>query len=268
VKLTRWLSAAALGTLLIGGGLAQAGDKRPLKELPSFGLLQGVTAEQARAQALNWLKAAGKADAATLKKFDEEWAKDRPLLDKVAAALVLGEPAAAAVLADARNADAAAPTGVPELLKDAKRPAFFRANLTLAYAKALAGRRVYDEVLEALKLARPEEVVDPASYLFHKAVAEHALMMKDQAEDTIDRLLVDVVDAPERYRTVALLMHLDMGNWQDKDLGWISRKMGVIKDRLDISRGGKKTQKMQKEVLVRLDEMIKDLENRAKNGGS
>jgi hypothetical protein len=42
--------------------------------------------------------------------------------------------------------------------------------------------------------------------------------------------------------------------------------MGVIKDRLDLTRGGKKTQGMQKEVLVRIDEMIKELEN--KKGGS
>jgi hypothetical protein len=48
--------------------------------------------------------------------------------------------------------------------------------------------------------------------------------------------------------------------------------MGIIKDRLDIVRGGPKTQKMQKEVLVRLDEMIKEMENKQKgscqcNGG-
>ncbi len=72
---------------------------------------------------------------------------------------------------------------------------------------------------------------------------------------------------------VAALMHFDMLTWREKDLGWISRKMNVIKDRLDIARGGKKTQKMQKEVLVRLDEMIKEMENRAKgssqsNGGN
>jgi hypothetical protein len=260
--------AATLGLLLMGSGPAQAADKRPLKELPSFGLLQGMSAEQARARARDWLLSVGRADNATLKKFDQEWAKDRPLLDKVAATLCLGEPAAAALLEAAGDPDAPAPTGLPDLLKDAKRPVYFRANLTLAYARALTSRRVYDEVLEALKLVKPEDVVDPAAYLFHKAVAEHALMMKDQADDTIDRLLVDVTDSPERYRMVAALMHFDMLTWQDKDLGWISRKMGVIKDRLDISRGGKKTQKMQKEVLVRLDEMIKDLENRAKNGGS
>jgi hypothetical protein len=260
--------AAALGTLLMGGGPAQAADKRPLKDQPSFGLLQGVTPEQAKALALDWLKAAGKADAATLANFEKKWAEDRGLLDKVAWTLSQVDPAIAALLEDARNPDVAAPTAVPAVIKDAKRPAAFRANLALAYAKALTSRRVYDEALEALKLVRPEDVVDPAAYLFHKAVAEHALLLKDNAEDSIDRLLVDVVDTPERYRMVAALMHLDMLTWQDKDLGWISRKMGVITDRLDLSRGGKKTQKMQKEVLVRLDEMIKDMENRAKNGGS
>jgi hypothetical protein len=63
-------------------------------------------------------------------------------------------------------------------------------------------------------------------------------------------------------------MLYDMLTWQDNDLGWIARKMNVIKDRLDLTRGGKKTQQYQKEVLVRLDEMIKELENKQKQPGS
>jgi len=81
---------------------------------------------------------------------------------------------------------------------------------------------------------------------------------------------VDVIDAPERHRMVAALMHFDMLTWQEKDLGWIARKMDNIQRRLDLKRGGKHTQKMQKEVLVRLDEMIKEKENQQKgnsNGG-
>jgi hypothetical protein len=66
---------------------------------------------------------------------------------------------------------------------------------------------------------------------------------------------------------VAALMSFDMLTWQDKDLGWIARKMDNIQRRLDLKRGGKQTQKMQKEVLVRLDEMIKELENKQKNQG-
>jgi hypothetical protein len=60
-------------------------------------------------------------------------------------------------------------------------------------------------------------------------------------------------------------MHFDMLTWQEKDLGWVARKMSNIQRRLDLKRGGKETQKQQKEVLVRLDEMIKELENKAKN---
>ena len=67
---------------------------------------------------------------------------------------------------------------------------------------------------------------------------------------------------------VAALMHFDMLTWQEKDLGWIARKMDNIQRRLDLKRGGKQTQKLQKEVLVRLDEMIKEIENQQKESGA
>ena len=65
--------------------------------------------------------------------------------------LGLGDPDAAKLLAEARDPAAPAPKEVPAVLRDAKLPAFFRANLALAYAKALTGKRVYEEALEALK---------------------------------------------------------------------------------------------------------------------
>ncbi len=265
--------AAALALGLVGGMASAADQKRPPKETPSFGVLKALTPDEAKTQSLAWLKAAGKTDAASQEAFEAIWKTDRSLLDKVSATLVLGEPAAKKLLDEARDPDAPAPTEVPEILKDLKTSAFFRANLSLAYAKALTSRRVHEDALNVLSAIKAEDVVDPASYLFYRAVAEHALMLKDPAFDSIDRLLVDVVEPPERYRTVAALMHFDMLTWKEKDLGAVSRKMGVIKDRLDIARGGKKTQKLQKEVLVRLDEMIKEMENKQKgscqcNGGS
>src|SRR5206468_1104787 len=129
-------------------------------------------------------------------------------------------------------------------------------------------KQVYEEALDTFAAIKPEDVADPSAYLFHKAVCEHALMLKDQADSTIDRLLVDVTDSPERYKMVAALMHFDMLTWQEKDLGWIARKMDNIQRRLDLKRGGKQTQKMQKEVLVRLDEMIKEIENQQKAQGN
>jgi hypothetical protein len=274
VRFTRWCLAPALALLLFGGGVFGAEvEKRPPKERPTFGVLQAVTPEQARTRAEAWLKKAGKTDPDSRKAFAAIWETDRPTLDKVARTLQLGSPAAAKLLAQARDADSPAPTEVPSILKDKKVDPFLKANLALAYARQLANRRVFDEALGALEEVRPEDVVAPGAYLFTKAVCEHSLMLKDDAGETIDRLLVDVPAAPERYRMVGALMHFDMLTWQDKDLGWVARKMGVIKDRLEIDRGGKKTQRMQKEVVVRLDEMIKKLENQQAgnsqcNGGS
>jgi polyhydroxyalkanoate synthesis regulator phasin len=123
-----------------------------------------------------------------------------------------------------------------------------------------------------LKTIKPEQVVDPASYFFHRAVAEHALTLKPEANRSITGLLDDVADVPDRYKFVGILMHYDMQGWKDKDLGAIARKMDNVERRLELARGGPQTQKIQKEIVARLDELIKEMENQAKgscncNGG-
>jgi hypothetical protein len=234
-----------------------------------FGVLQAPRAEDVRAQAESWLKGMGKIDADMQAAFNAIWSGDRPLLDSVTATLELGDVEARKLLAEARDPNSPAPQAVPTAVKNTKHSSFYRANLALAYAKELSNKRVYEEGLAVLKTVKPEQVVDPSSYLFYKAVAEHALLLKNDADDTILRLLDDVVDAPERHKMVAALMHIDMRQWRDKDLGWITRKMGNIERRLDLSRGGQKTQKMQKEVVMRLDEIIKQLEKDCDcNGGN
>jgi hypothetical protein len=270
VSLRQWFLALTCAVPLMGSmpALAQA-ENKPAREPVSLGTLGATTAEMARSQSMDWLKGVGKADADTLKKFDALWAQpdtERPVLDKVAGTLELGDADAAKLLSEARDLATPAPTVVPAVLKDAKRPAFYRGNLALAYAKTLSSRRVYEESLEALQCIKPEQVVDPAGYFFHRAVAEHALLMKNEANRAIVGVLEDVVDAPERYRMVSALMLLDMQSWQEKDLGEIARKMDNIERRLQLARGGPKTQKIQKEVVARLDEIIKKLENQKKGG--
>jgi len=259
---------AVCGAMLCAGqATADEATKVP-KEIASFGILRATAPEVARSQAEEWLKSVGKTDAASQKAFADLWASDRTLLDKVADTLTLGSPDARKLLDEARDPKSAAPTEVPALVKDKKLTSFFRANLALAYGKALSNRRIYEEALEALDSVKPEQVVDPATLLFHKAVAEHSLQMAREANNTIVRLLDDVTDAPERYKMVSALMVFDMMTWKDKDLGSIARKMDNIERRLDLSRGGPKTQKIQKEVVARLDELIKEKENQSKGCGS
>jgi len=266
VKMVRWI-AVVVALVVASPAFADTDKKATKKEESSFGALKAVDAAEVQKQAEAWLKGV-KSDAATMESFKKIWDTDRTVLDKVASTLALGDADAAKLLAEAKDADAAAPVEVPAILTDKKKSTFFRNNLALAYAKALTSRKVYEEALEAFMAVKADDVVDPSAFYFHKAVCEYELMLKDNADTSIDRLIADVTDSPERYLRVAALMHFDMLSWQEKDLGWVARKMENIQRRLELKRGGKHTQKMQKEVLVRLDEMIKEIENKNKQQGN
>jgi hypothetical protein len=267
VKHRTWISALALAALLVASGPALAQDAK--KPAAGFGTLDVTAADTVKTQAQAWLKAAGKTDAAVTEQFDAIWKQaDRPVLDRLADSFALGNADAAKLMNEARDPLTPAPTDVPAIFKNAELPAFFRANLGLAYARALNNRRVHEEALEVLKLFNPEQVVDPASFLFNRAVSEFSLLQKDDANRSIRRLLEEAgTFSPERYKAVALLMQLDMVAWKTKDLNDIARKMKDVERRLDLARGGKITQDKQKEIVARLDEIIKKLENQAKKSG-
>jgi len=255
--------------LLVGGSVwaadADKSDKK-VKDL-SFGSLKTASTAEAKELAASWLKSAGKTDE-TKAAFDAIWADDdTSVLDKVTATLCLGSEPAKKLLAEVRDPKTSAPTEVPGMLKDNKIHPFLRANLALAFAKACSERRIYEESRDCLIAVKAEQVVDPGQYLFLKAVAEHSLIMRKEATESIQRLLEDVADSPERYVTVAALMIIDMEQWKDKDLGWIERKMGNVERRLDLARGGKKTQDIEKQIVMRLDELIKEKENQQKGSG-
>ncbi len=268
MKVRKMLAAAAIaaGAAAAGHGTSFSAEAtRP--GFAGFGSLRAVTPDAARTKVDAYLKAAGKFDAAAV---DAVWSRaERSLVDRVADALAVGDAEVAAVLADARNPDSPAPLVAPAVLRDTKRDAFFRANVGVAYAKALAAKRVYEEALDALAPVPPEQAVDPAAYYFYKAVAEHALIKREQATQSITRLLDDVADAPDRYKMVATLMFFEMQNWakDPKDLSNIGRLMDNSGRRLDLARAGEKTQDIQKKIVFRLDEIIKEMENQSKGGG-
>jgi len=213
-----------------------------------------------KTQALEWLKSTDKADAATLARFDKIWANDEaPLIDRLADTLSLGSADAAKALAEAKTTEGMAPQDVPDLIRDRKQPTFLRANLALAYARSLANRRIYEESLAVLRTVRAEDTADLAAYHFYRAVGEHALMMRDDAHKSLAKL-DEISDAPERYQAVAQLMRLHMATWQHKDIDWIGRKMNNVERRLDLSRIGPQTQRMQKEIIDALDDLIRENE--------
>jgi hypothetical protein len=258
------LAVASLTCLLAWGALGHAGGKKDI----GFGTLEALAAKDAQIKARNWLLTATNGDAAKLQAFDRVWSQsERAVLERLADTFALGSADAQKLLAEARDVNAPAPTEVPAFFKDAKQDSFLRANLALAYSRALSNRRVHEEALDTLVLVRPEHTVDPATYLFHRAVCEHSMLRKKEAIATINRLVQDAVDAPERYKIVGMLMLLDMQTWKDKDLAAIARKMSNVERRLELARGGEETQRQQREIVARLDELIKELENKKKPPG-
>jgi hypothetical protein len=232
-----------------------AAEARPLASL------QAMPADSAREQAWAWLRGQGKSDDAIRKQFDAIWADaSRSVCDRIADSLALGDADAARLLKEARDTEAVPPTEVPAFLKDARRPVFFRANFTLAYARALANREVYEEALAALRLVRPGDVADPAAYHFHRAVAEHGLGLKRDAARSLAAVRDDVEDVPLRYQRLADLMEQEMGTWRNRDLGDAARRMKNSSRRLGLGRADGKTQKIQHQAAAILDDIIRQME--------
>jgi len=269
VKLHYWLSSLAVLALLSGATVrAQDGKKvgqDPKKPAALIQVLEGMSDEVAETKAQAWFKAAVNNNADKMKKFQKIWSnQEATVLERLAATFEEGNANAAQLLSTARDANAPAPKEVATIFKDVKADKFFRNNLALAYARSLSNRRIHEEALAILKTTSPEEVADPAAYLFHRAVCEHALLLKTDARATIVRLLKEGVDAPDRFKRVGWLMLDDMLAWKEKDLSAVARKMDNIERRLELARGGPETQEIQRDVIARLDELIKEMENKAK----
>jgi hypothetical protein len=262
----RRFAPVALAFLVLGvSQLAVAGGSKE-KNITTFGSLESASAKDVQAKAKAWFDGVVKGDAAKAQALEAIWSQtDRAVIDRLADTFALADPAAQKLLAEARDIRTPAPTEVPAIFKDAKQNVFFRANLAVAFAKTLSNRRIHEEALETLRLFRPEQTIDPATYLFHRAVSEHALLLKKEAGTTINRLVQDAVDSPERYKIVSMLILLDMQTWKDKDLAAIARKMSSVERRLELARGGEQTQKIQRDIIARLDELIKELENKQKD---
>ncbi|OAI51037.1 hypothetical protein AYO44_17335 [Planctomycetaceae bacterium SCGC AG-212-F19] len=266
MRFTALLPTLALTAFFLGIDTSSNHAAEGTQTTPAFGALRGPSLETVRDQAVEWFKTTDSAGKCAKLQLEPIWIQtDRPIIDLLAETFAFGNPEAKKLLADARDPGAPISEQVPDLIKDANYSVFFRANLGLAYAKALCERRLFDEALSVLQAIKAEQVVDPAAYYFHRAVAEHRTLHKSDAGRSIGRLMDDVADAPERYKMVAALMFLDLQQWKAKDLGDISRQMDVIKDRLDNGQGGPKTRQKQKDVVARLDELIKRYENDAKN---
>lgn len=154
------------------------------------------------------------------------------------------------------------------LLVEGKADQFYLANLRYYVARNLTQYRMVDQALVIFNTIHPDQLVDPAGYLFYKAVCEHHLLQKEACEKTLTQLLDRTQEIPERYRQLATLMQADLASLKEDSLDEISRKMSDVERRLDLGKSGKDTQKVEDEIIAALDKMIKKMEDQSKNSPS
>ncbi len=253
--------APSLAALALAGLPARGAAPEPgAAPVFAFSSLRAKPAAAVRAQTETWLKSAlgEKFDAGA---FAAAWPAGAPVQSGLVAAAALAVPEVAGL-----PGQIAPPGEVPAVLRDKRLSDAARSDLAALYAKSCAARKAYEESAMASRLAVPELVADPAGYYFYRAVAEHATLQRGPAEQSLARLLDDVADVPDRYRVVARLLQFDVMAWpkDDKDLSNIGRLMDNSGRRLELARGGAQTQEIQKKIVFRLDEKIKELEAQAK----
>jgi len=155
-------------------------------------------------------------------------------------------------------------------LRDARTPRVFANNLRLLFARWLIEASLYDEAAEQISDLTPNDVVAPASLLFHQSVVYHALLNKESGLKSIDVLLQGADATPRRYVALAQLMQSDLMGLEEDTLDHVVRRMEDVRRRLDLGRAGPKVRKVEKGVIETLDKLIKKLEDEQdkENGGS
>jgi hypothetical protein len=156
---------------------------------------------------------------------------------------------------------------VSDLIDNAENSKFYRTNLTQFYAVYLVRMKLYDESLPYFDQLDLKYSADPPTALFHQAVAQSELLMKNEGLATIETLTKKTEAVPERYATVAELMKFQLASIKEESLDEVAQRMKDVKRRLSLGRGGQDTQKKEEEIVTLLDSIIEKIEQSSGSGG-
>lgn len=134
-------------------------------------------------------------------------------------------------------------------------------------AKELTFQKDYEASLMRLKSVTPNNE-QYNEYCFLMAVNHFALNNKAEAERWVIMLRDSFHPLSRRHLVMALSMERELLEWKKDDLGDIGRDMRMSADKLDLARAGEQTQKIQKDIVSKLDKLIKEKENDGKGSKS
>jgi tetratricopeptide (TPR) repeat protein len=149
-------------------------------------------------------------------------------------------------------------------------PAEEQMTLRLAVGRELARRQLADEAVELLKPLPSVSCIDKAALHFYRGGALQAIGSYEEALvefSTLEKLS----DAPKRFLKTARLLRDRLTKLDPTKLPGIAQDMREIRRRLQVGKPDQRTVHLQKDVLNRLDKLIKETENQCKEcqaGGS
>jgi hypothetical protein len=145
-------------------------------------------------------------------------------------------------------------------LQDAELADFFTENLRLFAARWLMQEGYYNEAIDLVAALTPEDVVDPATLLFCKAVCHHQLVEVKPATESAEQLLERAEELPVRYEQLATLISQDIEDVEDDSLDHIARRMNDVRRRLDHAQAGNQVVMVENGVIESLDKLLEELE--------
>ena len=206
------------------------------------------------------------ADEATRLKIAALWPDDAApangadLLERVGTSLSVLEPKARLIVDFCQNLRMNVDLPKFEILTDESAPPLVRNNLKLLYGRWLAQNGLMDESLEQLKGLTPADVADPATLLFHQALAHHNLLEKEPCLSAVAKLMENEELLPRRYSQLARLMEADMKPLKPDTLDEIARLMSDVGRRLDLARAGKRVRDEEESIVAKLEKLIEEKE--------
>ena len=127
-------------------------------------------------------------------------------------------------------------------------------------ANYLTIEKEHEKALSLLQITRPT-ATNYKEYCYLRAVNYFALNKKKEAETWITKYNDSFNEGTRRYDTLIYIMEQNIVSWKDGDLADIERDMRISRSRLETAKAGTKTQEIQKQIIEKLDKLIKEKEN-------
>jgi hypothetical protein len=201
--------------------------------------------------------------ASSKEQLTKEWQKSAPKLElrEIAAFIANNHKAFLTTLQDFDNQKfKTAKEFIAKFPKPKAGYDFAESQIIFYAAFSWGQQKNYEEAHVLIKELNPVNLIDPSAYYFYRALCEKDIRDKDAALKSLKVLLTGIQGGPERYHHVGEMLKEEIENWQE-DVGDVARRMSEVQNRLENSKGGNKTQALQKEIVKKLDDLIKQTED-------